>query len=73
MSIKLPYKLYILFYFKFDFFELNQELHKLIMCPLVDHSNGNSYVPDLVDLTRDEEARAYWLNCFERTIETVAF
>ena len=40
------------------------------MCPLVDHKNHN-YVPDLVDLTKDEEARNYWLNCFERTIETV--
>ncbi|CAF0848455.1 unnamed protein product [Brachionus calyciflorus] len=51
----------------FDCFELNQEDHKLVTCPLLDHE---SYIPDLVDLTKDEEARSYWLSCFERTIET---
>jgi hypothetical protein len=40
------------------------------MCPLLDHSQVN-YVPDLIDLTKDEEARDYWLKCFERTIQTV--
>lgn len=62
------YTVSFLFIFKFDWFELNQESQKLIVCPQLDHS---TYVPDLIDLTKDEEARDYWLKCFERTIETV--
>jgi hypothetical protein len=41
----------------------------MVMCPLL--SDQINYVPDLIDLTKDEEARSYWLNCFEKTIETV--
>ena len=52
-----------------DCFELNREEHRLVMCPLLE--NTSSYVPDLIDLTKDEEARGYWLDCFEHTIETV--
>ena len=55
--------------FKFDTFELNQEDIQLATCPLIsDHAN---YVPDLFDLTKDEEARNYWLDCFEKTVQTV--
>ncbi len=31
-------------------------------------SDWNSYNPDTVDLTRDEDARTYWLNCFEESL-----
>jgi hypothetical protein len=41
------------------------------MCPLL--LNPNTYIPDLIDLTKDEEARSYWLACFEKTINTVNF
>ena len=41
------------------------------MCPLL--INPTLYIPDLIDLTKDEEARNYWLNCFEKTINTVIF
>lgn len=58
------------FNLKFDCFELNQEEYKLVACPLLEHEN---YIPDLVDLTKDEEARNYWLSCFEKTIETVKY
>ena len=50
----------------FDCFELNREEIKLVMCPLLEPA----YIPDLVDLTKDEEARMYWLKCFENTIVT---
>ena len=43
----------------------------MVMCPLL--SDQINYVPDLIDLTKDEEARSYWLNCFEKTIETVSY
>lgn len=38
------------------------------MCPLL--LDEAEYVPDLIDLTKDEEARKYWLDCFEKTINT---
>ena len=47
---------------KFDSFELNQEEKKLVSCPLL--KDPSSYVPDLIDLTKDEAARTYWLDCF---------
>ena len=53
---------------KFDSFELNQEEKKLVSCPLL--KDPSSYVPDLIDLTKDEAARTYWLDCFEKTINT---
>jgi bifunctional damage-control phosphatase, subfamily II, fusion protein len=52
----------------FDFFELNREEKQLIHCPFL--LDSNIYIPDLIDLTKDDEARDYWLNCFEKTIET---
>lgn len=62
---------YLNFNLKFDSFELNREAKQLVPCPLlVEPSN---YIPDLVDLTKDEAARTYWLDCFERTINTVNF
>jgi hypothetical protein len=54
----------------FDCFELNREEIKLVMCPLLDTTENKNYIPDLIDLTKDEEARIYWLNCFEKTINT---
>lgn len=56
---------------KFDRFELNQEDIQLVPCPLL--YDPVNYIPDLFDLTKDEEARNYWLDCFERTIHTVGF
>lgn len=38
------------------------------MCPLLNEQVD--YVPDLIDLTKDSDAREYWLDCFERTIST---
>lgn len=54
---------------KYEVFELNREECRLVVCPLL--LNPNSYIPDLIDLTKDEEARHYWLGCFEKTINTV--
>jgi hypothetical protein len=48
---------------------LNREEKQLVACPYLE--DAVSYVPDLVDLTKDEAARDYWLSCFERTINTV--
>ena len=53
----------------FDCFELNREEIKLVVCPLL-NTKIKQYVPDLVDLTKDEEARTYWLKCFQTTINT---
>jgi hypothetical protein len=55
--------------FKFDCFELNREEKKLVAFPFLFESAN--YIPDLVDLTQDEEARQYWLDCFQKTINTV--
>lgn len=52
----------------FDCFELNREEKHLVTCPLL--NDQFSYVPDLIDLTKDEDARIYWLDCFEKTIST---
>jgi hypothetical protein len=63
------YIIFLHYLFKFDTFELNQEDIQLATCPLIsDHAN---YVPDLFDLTKDEDARNYWLDCFEKTVQTV--
>jgi len=37
---------------------------RLGSCPLLD----DGYVADTVDLTRDDEARQYWLSCFEDSL-----
>ncbi|KAK4012056.1 hypothetical protein OUZ56_021157 [Daphnia magna] len=39
----------------------------LVYCPLLDQPA--SYVPDMVDLTEDAEARKYWLDCFEESLD----
>jgi type II pantothenate kinase len=31
--------------------------------------NPETYCPDTVDLTQDNEAREYWLNCFEESVD----
>jgi bifunctional damage-control phosphatase, subfamily II, fusion protein len=48
---------------------LNREEKRLAAFSLLVESTN--YVPDLIDLTQDEEARKYWLDCFEKTINTV--
>jgi hypothetical protein len=52
-----------LFFFQFDMLELDRFAKPLVNCPLLLDSAG--YLPDTVDLTQDEEAREYWLQCFE--------
>uniref|UniRef100_A0A023F3Z0 4'-phosphopantetheine phosphatase n=2 Tax=Triatoma infestans TaxID=30076 RepID=A0A023F3Z0_TRIIF len=46
--------------------ELDRESQRLF-CPLL--ANPASYIPDTVDLNADEEARNYWLDCFEKSID----
>jgi len=55
--------------FQFDMLELDRFAKPLVSCPLLLDSAG--YFPDTVDLTKDEEAREYWLNCFEEATEKV--
>ncbi|KAK6641070.1 hypothetical protein RUM44_012769 [Polyplax serrata] len=40
------------------------------VCPLL--LDPETYCPDTEDLTKDEEAREYWLQCFEETVEKFA-
>ena len=42
---------------------------RLGACPLL--KQPDSYVADTVDLTRDDEARDYWLACFEDSLPKV--
>ena len=39
---------------------------QLVYCPLIE--NPKDYIADTVDLTRDHDARAYWLTCFEESL-----
>ena len=42
---------------------------RLGACPLL--KQPDSYIADTVDLTRDDEARDYWLACFEDSLPKV--
>ena len=44
---------------------------RLGACPLL--KQPDSYIADTVDLTRDDEARDYWLACFEDSLPKVQF
>uniref|UniRef100_A0A0A9YJQ4 4'-phosphopantetheine phosphatase n=3 Tax=Lygus hesperus TaxID=30085 RepID=A0A0A9YJQ4_LYGHE len=46
--------------------ELDREVQRTF-CPLL--SDPAQYIPDTVDLNADHEARTYWLDCFESTID----
>ncbi|KAK3096188.1 hypothetical protein FSP39_024183 [Pinctada imbricata] len=53
----------------FDMLELDRLEKALLPCPLLlDHQ---SYFPDTVDLTQDEAAREYWLDCFAKGVDKV--
>ena len=47
-----------------DHLEIDRYETRLGHCPLLD----NDYTADTVDLTRDDEARKYWLSCFEDSL-----
>ena len=57
--------------FQYDVLELDKFTHSLAPCPLLADPSG--YKPDLENLGTDEEAREYWLNCFEKGIDLVCF
>ena len=42
---------------------------RLGACPLL--MQPENYIADTVDLTRDDEARDYWLACFEDSLPKV--
>ncbi|XP_050525416.1 4'-phosphopantetheine phosphatase [Daktulosphaira vitifoliae] len=50
-----------------DQLELDRWESLLTFCPLL--RDPSTYIPDTVDLNSDREAREYWLNCFEQSIE----
>ncbi|XP_064455596.1 4'-phosphopantetheine phosphatase-like [Ornithodoros turicata] len=50
-----------------DQLEMDRFDWQLVYCPLLLDPAG--YHADTVDLTRDAEARTYWLNCFEDAID----
>ncbi|XP_069676632.1 4'-phosphopantetheine phosphatase isoform X2 [Periplaneta americana] len=50
-----------------DQLEIDRWESAVTYCPLLfDPSN---YIPDTVDLTQDTEAREYWLQCFEESVD----
>ncbi|KAI5710818.1 hypothetical protein M8J75_011640 [Diaphorina citri] len=53
-----------------DQLELDCWKSLLTFCPLL--KDPESYVPDVVDLNADQEAREYWLNCFEESVNKFA-
>lgn len=50
-----------------DQLEIDRWESAVTYCPLL--TDPASYVPDTVDLTQDTEAREYWLQCFEESVE----
>lgn len=50
-----------------DQLEMDRVDQQLVFCPLLEHPA--SYIADTVDLTRDSEARQYWLQCFEESLD----
>ncbi|KAK7602808.1 hypothetical protein V9T40_006782 [Parthenolecanium corni] len=48
--------------------ELDRWESALTYCPLL--LEPANYIPDTVDLNADQEAREYWLHCFEEKIDT---
>uniref|UniRef100_A0A8D9BAG8 Pantothenate kinase 4 n=1 Tax=Cacopsylla melanoneura TaxID=428564 RepID=A0A8D9BAG8_9HEMI len=53
-----------------DQLELDCWKSLLTFCPLL--RDPESYVPDVVDLNADLEAREYWLNCFKESVNKFA-
>nr|XP_006823846.1 PREDICTED: pantothenate kinase 4-like [Saccoglossus kowalevskii] len=54
----------------FDMLELDRLDHPLVHLPKL--RDPGHYHADTVDLTKDTEARIYWLDCFEEAIDRVA-
>jgi len=48
-----------------DHLEIDRFDSQLLFCPLIESAEYN---PDTVDLTRDHEARSYWLDCFKESL-----
>ncbi|XP_063235013.1 4'-phosphopantetheine phosphatase isoform X2 [Bacillus rossius redtenbacheri] len=53
-----------------DQLEIDRGDTAVTYCPLL--ADPSAYVPDTVDLTRDCDARGYWLQCFEETANKYA-
>ena len=53
-----------------DHLEIDRFDTRLGICPLL--KDRNAYNPDTVDLTRDADARSYWLQCFEDSLSKFA-
>lgn len=49
-----------------DHLEIDRFESQLRYCPLIKEPDG--YVADTVDLTRDDDARLYWIHCFEESL-----
>ena len=56
---------------QFDMLELDRLEKVLLPCPLL--LDPDSYLPDTEDLTQDQPAREYWLDCFVDSIDKVCF
>ena len=54
---------------QFDMLELDRLEKVLLPCPLL--LDPDSYLPDTEDLTQDQPAREYWLDCFVDSIDKV--
>ena len=53
-----------------DHLEIDRFDTRLGVCSLL--KDAANYNPDTVDLTRDPEARSYWLQCFEDSLSKFA-
>ncbi|XP_017794391.1 PREDICTED: pantothenate kinase 4 [Habropoda laboriosa] len=52
---------------KVDQLEIDQAENAITFCPLL--KDPASYNPDTTDLAEDKEARDYWLQCFEESVD----
>ncbi|XP_034196424.2 4'-phosphopantetheine phosphatase [Osmia lignaria lignaria] len=52
---------------KVDQLEIDQAENAVTFCPLL--KDPSSYNPDTTDLAQDKEARDYWLQCFEESVD----
>ncbi|XP_067014229.1 4'-phosphopantetheine phosphatase [Anabrus simplex] len=50
-----------------DQLEIDRWESAVTFCPLL--ADPANYIPDTVDLTQDTEAREYWLQCFEESVD----
>ncbi|XP_043466840.1 4'-phosphopantetheine phosphatase [Leptopilina heterotoma] len=52
---------------KVDQLEIDQAENVVTFCPLL--KDPSTYNPDTTDLAQDKEARDYWLQCFEESVD----